>query len=211
MDKENKSIDLTNDKLKSLINSAIYELGKYGVEKASLNAILKNSGSSKGFFYHYFESKEELHKYILELALKLNYEVYEKRVIWEERDVLNRLILSMRMKVQYLKEFPYIYRFIENIGLKEIKRSLKSLGYESTNEELEVKLYSKNVDRSLFREDVDESKLINLANFAIMQIYEKYESAMQSDMMDIDSMLDEMEEYINFIKLGYYNTEEVYE
>ena len=44
-----------------IINSAIEEFGKYDYDRASVNAIIENSRTSKGTFYHYFANKEELY------------------------------------------------------------------------------------------------------------------------------------------------------
>lgn len=44
----------------ALINNAINEFHLNGYEKASLRKIIKNSGTTIGNFYNYFENKEEL-------------------------------------------------------------------------------------------------------------------------------------------------------
>ena len=43
-----------------IIREACLEFVKNGIHGGSLNTILKNSGLSKGAFYHHFKSKEEL-------------------------------------------------------------------------------------------------------------------------------------------------------
>ncbi len=49
-------INLTNEKINRIIQSAYKEFGELGEEKASLNTILKSAKISKGVFYHYFKS-----------------------------------------------------------------------------------------------------------------------------------------------------------
>jgi len=56
---------ISNDKRKSLMDSAIKEFAERGFEKASYNKIIERSGLSKGTVYYYFENKESLLKMVL--------------------------------------------------------------------------------------------------------------------------------------------------
>ena len=51
---------ISNDRKKSLMDSAIREFAERGFEKASYNKIIERSGLSKGTVYYYFENKESL-------------------------------------------------------------------------------------------------------------------------------------------------------
>ena len=48
------------EKVKLICESAFQEFIKYGIENISLNQIITNIGISKGQFYHYFKTKEDL-------------------------------------------------------------------------------------------------------------------------------------------------------
>ena len=57
--------NLPQEKRDIIINAAIEEFAEYGLENASTNRIVKNSGIAKGSFYQYFEGKEDIFRYLL--------------------------------------------------------------------------------------------------------------------------------------------------
>ena len=48
------------EKVKEICQKSYEEFIKYGIQNISLNQIITNIGISKGQFYHYFKTKEEL-------------------------------------------------------------------------------------------------------------------------------------------------------
>ena len=58
-------LNLSEEKRKIIINAAINEFAEYGLENASTNRIVANSGISKGSFYQYFEDKQDVFMYLL--------------------------------------------------------------------------------------------------------------------------------------------------
>lgn len=57
--------NLPEEKRNNIINAAIEEFAGYGLENASTNRIVANSGISKGSFYQYFEDKRDLFMHLL--------------------------------------------------------------------------------------------------------------------------------------------------
>jgi AcrR family transcriptional regulator len=57
--------NLPQEKRDTIINAAVDEFAEYGLENASTNRIVKNSGIAKGSFYQYFEDKEDVFRYLL--------------------------------------------------------------------------------------------------------------------------------------------------
>ena len=57
--------NLPDEKRVIIINAAIDEFAEYGLENASTNRIVANSGISKGSFYQYFEDKQDVFMYLL--------------------------------------------------------------------------------------------------------------------------------------------------
>ena len=60
-------LNLPEEKRSIVINAAIDEFAEYGLENASTNRIVANSGISKGSFYQYFEDKQDVFMYLLTL------------------------------------------------------------------------------------------------------------------------------------------------
>jgi AcrR family transcriptional regulator len=58
-------INLPDEKRKTIVSAAIEEFAEYGLENASTNRIVANSGISKGSFYQYFEDKQDVFMYLL--------------------------------------------------------------------------------------------------------------------------------------------------
>jgi AcrR family transcriptional regulator len=58
-------LNLPEEKRKVIIDAAIDEFAEYGLENASTNRIVANSGISKGSFYQYFEDKQDVFMYLL--------------------------------------------------------------------------------------------------------------------------------------------------
>jgi len=57
--------NLPPDKREKIINAAVNEFAQNGLENASTNRIVENSGISKGSFYQYFEDKQDVFMYLL--------------------------------------------------------------------------------------------------------------------------------------------------
>jgi AcrR family transcriptional regulator len=57
--------NLPADKRETIVNAAVDEFAEYGLENASTNRIVKNSGIAKGSFYQYFEDKQDVFMYLL--------------------------------------------------------------------------------------------------------------------------------------------------
>ena len=60
-------LNLPKEKRDNIVNAAIDEFAEYGLENASTNRIVANSGISKGSFYQYFEDKQDVFMYLLTL------------------------------------------------------------------------------------------------------------------------------------------------
>jgi AcrR family transcriptional regulator len=60
-------LNLPEEKRHTIIDAAINEFAQYGLENASTNRIVANSGIAKGSFYQYFEDKQDVFMYLLTL------------------------------------------------------------------------------------------------------------------------------------------------
>ena len=102
-----------------ILNTAFLGFLEEGFDAVSLNEIIKRTGLTKGAFYYYFKSKEEL---IAEMILlKINeFEVQLKKVVDEAGDVRDKLKTYMKMKISIMREnMPFIKLFDkEHLPLK---------------------------------------------------------------------------------------------
>jgi AcrR family transcriptional regulator len=58
-------LNLPEEKRNTIVGAAIEEFARYGLENASTNRIVANSGIAKGSFYQYFEDKQDVFMYLL--------------------------------------------------------------------------------------------------------------------------------------------------
>src|SRR5215207_3344079 len=58
-------LNLPQEKRETIMNAAVEEFSEYGLENASTNRIVKNSGIAKGSFYQYFEDKQDVFMHML--------------------------------------------------------------------------------------------------------------------------------------------------
>lgn len=68
--------NLPAEKRETIMNAAIEEFADYGLENASTNRIVKNSGIAKGSFYQYFEDKQDVFMHLLEIVEKQELEFF---------------------------------------------------------------------------------------------------------------------------------------
>ena len=59
------------------MDAAIEEFADYGLENASTNRIVKNSGIAKGSFYQYFEDKQDVFMHMLDLIEQQELEFFK--------------------------------------------------------------------------------------------------------------------------------------
>ena len=68
--------NLPAEKRETIMNAAIEEFAEYGLENASTNRIVKNSGIAKGSFYQYFEDKQDVFMHLLDIVEKQELEFF---------------------------------------------------------------------------------------------------------------------------------------
>lgn len=72
-------LNLPEEKRNTIINASIDEFAQYGLENASTNRIVENSGISKGSFYQYFEDKQDVFMYLLSVLEREKMEFFKDR------------------------------------------------------------------------------------------------------------------------------------
>jgi AcrR family transcriptional regulator len=72
-------LNLPPEKRETIMSAAVEEFAEYGLENASTNRIVKNSGIAKGSFYQYFEDKQDVFMHLLELVEKKELEFFKDK------------------------------------------------------------------------------------------------------------------------------------
>jgi AcrR family transcriptional regulator len=72
-------LNLPPEKREKIINAAVEEFATYGLENASTNRIVENSGISKGSFYQYFEDKQDVFMHLISVLEKEKMDFFKGR------------------------------------------------------------------------------------------------------------------------------------
>lgn len=146
------------NKKEKIFEEALKLFLEKGFNETSIEDITKNASISKGSFYTYFKSKEELLENIVKELLnnveKRFYSLIEK----EKKEPVDYLINFFNFNISLANEYsPYILTILRDIGFspKNVREKLR----ESLIKDLKEKI-RKFV--SLFKKDVDELDVLIL-------------------------------------------------
>ena len=100
-------------KKQEIIDAAVREFGSCSYDAASINRIIKASGTSKGTFYYYFRDKKDLYFSIIEEAVRIKQQYLAKMMehIQARADFFDMMKAQTKAVVQFMKETPELYRF----------------------------------------------------------------------------------------------------
>jgi len=154
---------LPDEKKKMIIEICIEEFADKGYVNASTNNIVKNANISKGALFNYFGNKKNLFLYIMDYATNYYMDYLITRMKKNSPDFFERILDWAKLKLQVSLEEPTIYNFFL-VAYSNIPEELTK-----DVEKRYAKLYEKGVvlsfeglDLSLFREDIDRQKAIEL-------------------------------------------------
>lgn len=118
-------LNLPEEKRQKLLKAAIDEFSTVNFFDASINKIINNASISRGSFYMYFESKEELFEYILD-SYSSNLLNLLKNELTETKGDLRKTFINLYdelliriSKIKYEKFFKNVFLFL-NIKREKI-------------------------------------------------------------------------------------------
>lgn len=166
---------LSSEKKKCIVNASMQEFTRGGYEKSSMNTIVTTAGISKGSLFYYFDNKKLLYLYLLEVCEQLILETAAEGIREEDQDFISRISRNVKGNIMLLREYPLIYGFMRSCKSEEslkVKEEIEIFKEKSTDT-LFGKLY-KNIDRSLFKNDIDIDLSIYTIKTTMFQIVHDY-------------------------------------
>lgn len=202
---EDLLINVDIEKRDRIINSAMKEFSKNTFQKASTNIIVEEAGISKGLLFHYFGSKDKLYKYLEYFSIKVITEKIIDELDWNQKDIFLRLKEISIIKFKVLQSYPYLTDF----GLLVFKdKTAEEIMHINPEFPLELysKIYSHNIDYSLFKENIDIEKAINIIKWTIEKCGDEFRRIIKEGMIDFDYKQIEKEiyMYIDMLKACFY-------
>ncbi|WP_027963652.1 TetR/AcrR family transcriptional regulator [Halalkalibacillus halophilus] len=200
--------NLTEEKQSRIINAALEEFGSQGYDQASTNAIVKQAGIGKGMLFYYFNNKQELYHYLINYSFHKMKKQFIEKLNMEERDFIKRFKQTSLLKMEFFSNHPHMFNFLGTVLLvaddqmpEDIRRRIKEMravAYES--------IY-KNIDFSLFRDDVDADKALQLIQWSMEGYQQNLSARLEGKKMteiDLEPYLKEFDEYLNVLRTSFY-------
>lgn len=137
----NTFFNLPEEKQKKIIEASYKEFERVPIEQVSIKNIVETAEIARGSFYQYFEDKDDLFEYVMNLKVG-NMEKNIKKIIEEENGNIINVFISLYdhlIKVGKLRKNNKFFRQIfENIRTSD---NFMLIRKETMNEKLNQSLY----------------------------------------------------------------------
>ncbi|GAA0450943.1 TetR/AcrR family transcriptional regulator [Alkalibacillus silvisoli] len=200
--------NLEQEKQQRIISASLQEFSEKGYEQASTNQIVKNAGIGKGMLFYYFNNKRELYDYLINYCFDLVHNGYVQQIDLSEPDFIERFRQASMNKLTFFNENPFVFNFLGIIMLTEDEllphdtrkkiEQLQQIAYDS--------IY-KDIDYSLFRDDIDTQKAMDLIKWSmdgyredISQVYKGEDIAN----VNMEKLTLEFTQYLDTLKIAFY-------
>ncbi len=205
MEIEDLLINVDIEKRTNIINSAMKEFSKNSFQKASTNIIVEDAGISKGLLFHYFGTKANLYKYLEYFSIEVITEKIVDELDWEQKDIFLRLKEISMIKFKVFQQYPYLADF----SLKVFQdKTVEEIMYINPDFPLELysQIYTYNIDYSLFKENIDIKKAINIIQWTLEKYSDEFRRNIKNGSIEFDYKAIEKEIYlyIDMLKVCFY-------
>ncbi|WP_430786980.1 hypothetical protein VBD025_15245 [Virgibacillus flavescens] len=126
-----------------------------------------------------------------------------------EQDIFKRIEKIGLIEVQILRKFPHVFNFLTSLTREEsdeVKETVQQT-VDFMFKEGFVKLYE-NLDYSMFRDDIDVQRAIEILNWTMTGFGEKVAKEIDTFEGIGDQYVREWENYSNILKHSFYKSEE---
>lgn len=203
-----KFLNLNKEKQERILNAAMKEFSTKGYDKASTNEIVKEAEISKGILFHYFKNKKQLFLFLYEHCIEIVMNSFYEKCDLEERDFFVKLRNIQIIKMELLKIYPDLFKFLEVAYMEQapsVKLEVKSKNEELKNSSLE-KVF-KEVDVTKFKDGLDISKVIKTIIWTFEGFADEFmkKSKISSkEEVHYGKAFEEIDEYIEMFKKCFY-------
>lgn len=181
-------LNLPEEKRETILNAAVDEFAEYGLENASTNRIVKNSGIAKGSFYQYFEDKQDVFMYLLSVIEREKIEFFKgKHPPSSNLDTFQYFRWMIKTGIEFSSALPRITQAMSRVMFGEGLYYGKTFAYIR---ERTVKALREMIEQAMERGEVDPSVDVDLAVMVmdtwsnVIITYMVNEGAKQKDMLE---------------------------
>jgi AcrR family transcriptional regulator len=195
--------NLPEDKRTLICQAAIGEFAAHSFAQASINRIVASSGIAKGSFYQYFENKNDLFLYLVQLVEEEKLKYLAPVVRNPERHDFFTLLRELsRLSVQFAVEHPQYAEFSKKLRAskgtsihKEVTEHITSSGLEFFETLLENA-----ITKGEIRADIDAKMLA----YMITSMYDPFiEYCLEHCDPEYDGeMMETIDRFLDFLRHG---------
>lgn len=201
---------LPEDKKEKIITASLQEFSVKGYQQASTNTITRAAGISKGLLFHYFGSKRKLFLWLVDYCLESGQKWFREKKLTLSADVVERSLEIGILKLEYFHQHQLVSLFLATAFMdppKELQGEMAARIKTRTTEALKL-LYG-DADMSLFRDDIDKDKAMEMLMMTMEGLRQKY-SQLYKGHWDTDAAeksLTDFRDYMKIFKHGAYKKE----
>jgi AcrR family transcriptional regulator len=129
---------LPEDERNRIISACMSEFAEHGYRKASTNNIVKRLGIPKGSIFYWFENKDGLYLYLVDLSVKRFVEAFADAAREWPNEILARLRIMVEASFSFLEHHPDHYRLFMSFMDGEARHLLGPYMKEHWQEGLNV-------------------------------------------------------------------------
>ncbi|MFD1396342.1 TetR/AcrR family transcriptional regulator [Kroppenstedtia eburnea] len=199
---------LDQEKRQRILNATMQEFAEKGFAQASTNEIVKQAKIGKGMLFYYFKNKQTLYDYVVDYALKIVDEQFVQKIDMDNRDFIDRMHDLAKKKLACYHAHPHVFTFLASVFLNEMTLLKEDLHERilTLQQRVQGRLYD-NIDLTLFREDIDVEKALQLIQWAIEGYQQQLIQTFQAESitkMDLLPYWEEFDEYLAVLKTSFY-------
>lgn len=196
-----EKINVSNEKVYRIVNSAFKVFSNNDFDKASTALIVKDAEISRGLLYHYFISKQELFEYLQYFSYHIISESMAREIDWESDDIFDRLSKSMKVKLELIKKYPHVFDFFNRYPNLMTPEKVKEY-QEDENLATKRNFYSYNVDYSKIKDDLDFDLLLTVSRLTIKGVLNRHISNhnFETEELNIEEIMNDINQYIVFLR-----------
>jgi len=195
----------TFERKEELMDAALEEFAANRYEAASLNAIIKNAGISKGTFYYHFADKQALYLYLLEYASAAKMDFLRGRMAEtppQAGDIFELIKWQARLGVQFAAAHPRLEAFSRML-LKEKGQPIYDAAMGVLGDGAQT-MFSEMIDDAIRRGDFREAYPRDFIQKTVGFLLANLDDIVYGDGdLTLDQMLVNLEYFMDFLKNGF--------
>lgn len=187
-----------------ILHFALQEFSQKSYDEASLNAILKNSGISKGSFYYHFKDKKDLYVSLLRSAMKAKWDYIQSNTP-QQGSIDDSIFQLFREQARVGAEFGNLYPDYHRLGRMFLREKGNPIYSEvsvllgSDSERIIAGMIDNAVSENIFDQKFPRDFLVKLITF----MFTHFEDIFEEDMnLPVEDTLNRLDLFVSFLQHG---------